>query len=78
MDPMTYFIVVVATMVISYGVAMMNQPKPPKVLAGQLDVPTAEEGGEIGVCFGENIIKQSNVVWYGDPSTTKIKTKSGK
>lgn len=68
-----------ASVVMSYAVAMLTAKNTnQKPTAGQLDVPTAEEGGCIPVCFGTNLVKQSNVVWYGDPGVTKIKSKGGK
>ena len=45
---------------------------------GNLDVPTADEGGDIVVVFGTCIIKSPNVVWYGDSRTQAIKSKGGK
>lgn len=73
-----YLIYAVVMLVLSYAITLSMQPKPERPVAGQLDVPTADEGGNIPVCFGENILKQSNVIWYGDPTVTPIKTKGGK
>lgn len=44
---------------------------------GKLDIPTADEGGAIPVVFGTCIVKTSNVIWYGDPSTTPIESEGG-
>lgn len=68
----------VVMMVVSYAISQSMQPKPQKPVAGQLDVPTAEEGGSIPVCFGTNVCKQSNIIWYGDAGTKAIKSKGGK
>lgn len=69
--------IAVAMMVISYAMtASMNQSMKPE--AGSLDIPTAEEGGNVPVVFGENLLKNTNVIWYGDPKITKIKSKGGK
>lgn len=75
---MEMFIYAMIMLVVSYAVTMSMMPKPEKPVAGQLDVPTAEPGGVVPVCFGENILKQSNVIWYGNASTTEIKSKGGK
>lgn len=44
---------------------------------GKLDIPSPDEGKSIPVVFGTCIIKDANVAWYGDPSTTPIKQSSG-
>lgn len=75
---MAYFVVALVMLVVSYAITIAMTPKPEKPVAGQLDVPTAEAGGNVPVCFGENILKQSNVIWYGNPSATPIKSKGGK
>jgi len=73
-----YLFYAVVMSVVSYAIQIAMAPKPDKPKAGQLDVPTADSGGPIPVVFGTNIIKQSNVVWFGDASTTAIKKKGGK
>ncbi|WP_337223572.1 hypothetical protein [Pseudomonas aeruginosa] len=78
MTGLEYLFVALVMAVVSYAITLSMAPKPEKPVAGQLDVPTAEEGGCIPVCFGKNIIKQSNVIWYGVPSVEPIKTKGGK
>lgn len=45
----------------------------PDATAGKLDTPTADEGSPIPVVFGTVLVKQPNVVWYGDAATTPIK-----
>lgn len=55
-------------------------PRPPKPAAptpGNLDVPVAESGKPIPVLFGTRVIRQANVVWYGDVKTTEIHQSSG-
>lgn len=58
------------------------RPKPPKApppaSLGELSVPTAKEGQEIGVLFGSREIKGANVAWYGDLRTRAIRKKGGK
>lgn len=71
------FVYALTMSVISSAIAMLLAPKPQKPVAGQLEVPTAEEGGSIPVCFGTNIVKQSNVIWYGDPRVDPIYSKGG-
>jgi len=72
------FIYAIVMIIISYGMMMIMAPKPEKPVAGQLDIPTAEQGGNVPVCFGENVMKQSNVIWYGNASTIPIKSGGGK
>lgn len=78
MTGLEFFIYAIVMLVVSYAITLSMMPKPEKPIAGQLDVPTAEIGGNIPVCFGENVMKQSNVIWYGDPGTSPIKAKGGK
>lgn len=66
------FIYSLVMSVISAAIASLLAPKPEKPVAGQLEVPTAEEGGNIPVCFGTNLVKQSNVIWYGDAKVDPI------
>lgn len=74
----TQILVSFVMMIVSYAIqaAMAPKPKPPQ--AGQLDTPTAQEGDSIPVIFGTILIKQSNIIWYGDARTTPIRTKSSK
>lgn len=65
-------------MIVSSALTSLLAPKPEAPVAGQLDVPTAREGDSVMVMFGTNIIKQSNVIWYGHPFTKDIKSKGGK
>lgn len=66
-------------LVVSYALQSLITPKirQENPEAGKLEVPTAEEGGSIPVCFGTNLIKDSNVIWYGDSKTTPIYTEGG-
>lgn len=68
----------VAMMVVSYALQMANKPRPQIPVAGTLDVPEPQPGQLVGVCFGTNVIKDANVIWYGDASTVPIKQKGGK
>ncbi len=54
-----------------------QQPQQKTPEPGKLDIPSAEEGGPVPVIFGTCLIKNSNVVWYGDASTTAIKSQGG-
>ena len=65
-------------MAVSYAITASMAPKAQKPVAGQLDIPTAAQGGSVPVCFGENVVTESNVIWYGGASVTAIKTKGGK
>ena len=78
MTGLEYFIFAMVMLAVSYAITLSMIPKPTKPIAGQLDIPTAAQGGNIPVCFGENVLKQSNVIWYGNASAIAIKTKGGK
>lgn len=58
--------------IVGYALA----PRPPKPKPASLEdvqVPTAEEGRPVPVVFGTVRVTGSNVIWYGDLSTSKIK-----
>jgi hypothetical protein len=66
--------------VITTVIGALLAPRPPKPQSptpGNLDVPVAEAGKPIPVLFGTRVIRQANVVWYGDVKTTPIKQSSG-
>lgn len=55
--------------------AQQSRPAPG---IGDLDVPVAEEGMEIGVLFGTRDFEGYNVTWYGALRVIPIKKKGGK
>jgi hypothetical protein len=63
-------------MVLSYALA--PKPKTQSAAVQEGEVPTASASDPIPVVFGEVELSQQNVVWWGDPNTVPIKTKSGK
>jgi hypothetical protein len=66
--------------VITTVIGALLTPRPPKPAAAtpsNLDVPVAESGKAIPVLFGTRVIRQANVVWYGDVKTTEIRQSSG-
>jgi hypothetical protein len=68
-------------MLISLAVSLANKPKsqkPKPPALADFDVPTAEEGRDIQVIFGEVWIEDPNVLWYGDLRTKPIKSEGGK
>lgn len=71
-----YIVVFIVALVISY--AMMPKSEPQNSKPGNVDSPTAEEGGDVPVLFGTRTIQRQNIVWYGDVSTQAIKKKGGK
>lgn len=75
---MPFLLQAFVSLIISYALQALIQPKPKGPIAGQMEVPTAREGDNIAVVFGTCIMKQSNVVWYGDPSTVPIYQKGKK
>lgn len=69
--------IMIVSALISY--ALTPKPKPPKPASiTDFDVPTAEEGREIPVVFGEVWIPDANVLWYGDLRSEPIRKKGGK
>ena len=75
------FVIQIAIMIVAsvISAALAPKPKPPKAASiTDFDLPTAEEGREIPVVFGEVWITGPNVLWYGDLRSAPIKTKSGK
>lgn len=70
------WIVFILIMVLSYVLA--PKPKVSNASVQEGEVPTASASDPIPVVFGEVELKQSNVVWWGDPATEAIRSKSGK
>ena len=70
-------LIAVALMIISAAMTASAMPDPVVPEAGKLDTPSADEGGDIPVVFGTEMIKSSNVVWYGDSRTEAIKSGGG-
>lgn len=75
------FLIQIVIMIVSAYVSWALAPKPPPPKSATLDefdVPKADQGTPIGVVFGSVIIKAPTLVWWGDLSTEKIKTKQSK
>lgn len=72
-----YAIVLLLSIVLSVAMRPKPQSQKPPALA-DFGVPTAEEGREVLVIFGEVWVEDPNVLAYGDLRTTPIKAKSGK
>jgi hypothetical protein len=71
----------VAILIVSALITYALTPKPPQPKPAALadfDVPTAEEGKPICKIFGEYLVEDPNVLWYGDLSSKPIKKKTGK
>lgn len=64
--------IAIVMMIVSSALQALTQPKPQDAARGTLNVPTAQEGDPIPVVFGTVLLKQPNVIWYGNPSTTPI------
>lgn len=79
MEPLTWAYWIVLLIGVAYTAT--NQPKTQTPIAMTLDdvkAPVAEIGKEIPVVFGERIIADPNVVWFGDLRTKPVQTSSGK
>jgi hypothetical protein len=66
------------SMALSFLIGLLMRKKQKKPEVGQMDIPNPDAKSPVPVCFGTNIVKQSNVIWYGNAKTTAVKTKSGK
>jgi len=58
--------------------SVMNAPKAPDATVQTADAPTASEGRPIPVVFGTVLIRDPNIVWYGDLNTIPIVSSGGK
>jgi len=65
-------LMIVSSMMTSAAKPNINTPEP-----GKLDTPTAEEGKDIPVVFGTEVIKDANVCWYGDSNAVEIHYSGG-
>lgn len=75
------FIVQIIIMIVAIILAVVLAPKPPQPKPASLqdfDVPTAEEGKPYCKIFGEVVVKDPNVLWFGDLSSEPIRKKGGK
>jgi len=59
-------------LVASYYLQPTPQLPDNALAAESVDVPTADAGRKIPVIFGRVMVKDSNVVWWGDLRTTEI------
>lgn len=73
---MWFFVIALVALVVGYALA--PKPQSQNTTVGNVQSPTAEEGGNIPVLFGTRDIKGANVVWCGDIKTVAIKKKGGK
>lgn len=56
---------------------LMPKPKAPKPEAAkELENPVAEAGIPVSVVFGTKIIKDPNILWYGDKTIRTYKIKA--
>lgn len=75
MDPFSLLVYAVLMAVVY---VLTPKPKTENAQVQEGSVPSAQANAPIPVVFGEVEISESNCVWWGDPSTEPIKTKSGK
>lgn len=66
----------VFTLVVSY--ALSPKPKTSEPPPGNFKAPQASANAPIPVLFGTRMLKQPNVVWWGDMRITPIRKKGGK
>jgi hypothetical protein len=66
----------VALTVVSY----LLQPKTPKAddpVPGELTATTVDASSPVPILFGTRLLKQPNLIWYGDIGTTPIVQEGG-
>lgn len=72
-------IVILAISLIATAVALQVRPPEQKPASFEdINLPTADEGRPIPVVYGTYLVQAPNVVWWGNPSTEPVRTKSGK
>ena len=70
-------LITVALAVITYLIT--PKPKTEKLKAANaVDVPTTEAGRTLPVIFGTVMIRDPNVVWFGDMKVKAVKKSGGK
>lgn len=74
---MSFLIIFIVALAVAVAV-QPKQPTPKPAGLADINVPTAEPGRPVQFAFGEVVLEDPNVVWYGDLTYRKIKTKSGK
>jgi hypothetical protein len=68
--------VIIALTINVVSALLAPRPKQPAPEAVQeLEAPTAEAGRVIQKVFGRKIIKDPNIVWYGDISTNRYRVR---
>ena len=74
------FFTAFALFLVSTAIQILISPKQKNQTpqAGNLEVPSVEEGQVMPVIFGTVMQKSPLIIWFGDKKTTKIKTKSSK
>ena len=74
-DPVSLVIYLV---LVALTYILTPKPKQQNAEVQEGSVPVATASAPIPVVFGTVEISDSNCVWWGDPSTEPVKTKSGK
>lgn len=64
--------IAIFSLVASYYLQPGPQVPDDAIAAESADVPTADASRKIPVVFGRVMVKDSNVVWWGDLSTSDI------
>jgi hypothetical protein len=76
--PMFWLWVGYAVLFASVVYLALNQPKVPDATVQTGQAPTAEEGREIPVHFGTVMVRDPNIVYYGNLGTSPILSDGGK
>lgn len=67
----------IAVVVTVASVLLMPKPKgPEKPKASDLQDPTNDAGREMGVVFGEVVVKDGNFLWFGEKGVYTYKVKA--
>jgi hypothetical protein len=72
----SYLFNILISAAISYAIGLLLKKSPKSASVGKMDITNPDAKSPVPVCFGTNIIKGANVIWYGNPKTTSVKTGS--
>lgn len=70
-------LLIVAVVATVASVLLTPKPKgPDKPKASDLQDPSNDAGREIGVIFGEGVVKDGNFLWYGEKGVNTYSVKA--
>lgn len=67
----------VGLLVVGVSLLLIRPPETEPLLAGEVDIPKAEEGEALGRVYGTVWLSDPQVHWWGDVSAVPIHQESG-